>query len=137
MLCFDYFSLDKCLESSFKKKKSKMNFIEIVKVDLDSPRRELSNDGLGIVVALLVRWQKKCRFILEVLSSCSQLFCASSPPRVSPRWQSLLLLHWPSFFVSSSAFFFFVSCKYERQKIKYSQEDKRRMVCACHIFLFL
>ena len=29
-----------------------MNFTKIVKADLDSPRRELSNGGLGIVVAL-------------------------------------------------------------------------------------
>ena len=34
-----------------------MNFTKIVKADLDSPRRELSNGGLGIVVALLVHWQ--------------------------------------------------------------------------------
>ena len=33
-----------------------MNFTKIVKADLDSPRRELSNGGLGIVVILLVRW---------------------------------------------------------------------------------
>ena len=31
-----------------------MNFTKIVKADFDSPRRELSNNGLGIVVALLV-----------------------------------------------------------------------------------
>ena len=31
-----------------------MNFTKIVKTYLDSPRRELSNGGLGIVVALLV-----------------------------------------------------------------------------------
>ena len=30
-----------------------MNFTKIVKADLDSPRRELSNGGLGIVVACL------------------------------------------------------------------------------------
>ena len=34
-----------------------MNFTKIVKADLDSPRRELSNGGLGIAVTLLVRWQ--------------------------------------------------------------------------------
>ena len=28
-----------------------------VSIDLNSTRRELSNDGLGIVVALLLRWQ--------------------------------------------------------------------------------
>ena len=32
-----------------------MNFIIIVKADLDSPLRELSNGGLGNVIALLVR----------------------------------------------------------------------------------
>ena len=32
-----------------------MNFAKIVKADLDSPGRELSNGGPGIVVALLVR----------------------------------------------------------------------------------
>ena len=34
-----------------------MNFTKIVKADLDSSRRELSNGGLGIAVVLLVRWQ--------------------------------------------------------------------------------
>ena len=39
--------------------------------DLNSPRQELSNGGLGIVVALLVCWQIDfCRIILEVQSSC-------------------------------------------------------------------
>ena len=28
--------------------------------DLNSPRRELFNGGLGIIVALLVRWQIVC-----------------------------------------------------------------------------
>ena len=32
-----------------------MNFTKIVNADLDSPRRELSNGDLGIVVTLLVR----------------------------------------------------------------------------------
>ena len=34
-----------------------MNFTKIVPEDLNSPRRELSNGGLEIVVALLVCWQ--------------------------------------------------------------------------------
>ena len=34
-----------------------MTFIKLDQADLDSPRRELSNSGLEIVVALLVRWQ--------------------------------------------------------------------------------
>ena len=33
-----------------------IDFTKIVTVDLSSPRRELSNSGLGIVAALLVRW---------------------------------------------------------------------------------
>ena len=33
-----------------------MNFTKIAKADLESPCRELSNSGLGIVVALLVCW---------------------------------------------------------------------------------
>ena len=32
----------------------------MVKADLDSPRRELSNGGLESVVTLLVRWQIDC-----------------------------------------------------------------------------
>ena len=35
----------------------KTNVTKVVKADLDSPRRELSNSGLGIVVAVLVPWQ--------------------------------------------------------------------------------
>ena len=34
-----------------------MTFIKLNQADLDSLRRELSNGGLEIVVALLVRWQ--------------------------------------------------------------------------------
>jgi len=41
----------------FWEKRSKINFTKIVKEDLDSPRQELSNGGLGIVVALLFCWQ--------------------------------------------------------------------------------
>ena len=37
------------------KKRSKINFTKIDQADLDSTRQELSNDGLGIVVALTVR----------------------------------------------------------------------------------
>ena len=33
-----------------------MSPTKIDQADLDSPRRELSNGGHGIVVALLVRW---------------------------------------------------------------------------------
>ena len=39
-----------------KNKTPKIDFIKIVTADLNFPRRELSNGGLGIVVALLVRW---------------------------------------------------------------------------------
>ena len=35
-------------------KESKISFTKIYQADLDSPRRELSNGGLGIVVTLLV-----------------------------------------------------------------------------------
>ena len=34
-----------------------MTFTKIDPADLDSPRRELSNGGVKIVVALLVHWQ--------------------------------------------------------------------------------
>ena len=34
-----------------------MKITKIVKADLDSPRREVSNGGLKSVVTLLVRWQ--------------------------------------------------------------------------------
>ena len=34
-----------------------MNHTKIVQADLDIPRRELCNGGLGIVVALLIFWQ--------------------------------------------------------------------------------
>ena len=34
-----------------------MDLTKIDTVDLDSPRQELFNSGLGIVVTLLVRWQ--------------------------------------------------------------------------------
>ena len=39
------------MESYFEK--VKMDFTKIVRADLDSPRQELSNGGLEIVVALL------------------------------------------------------------------------------------
>ena len=34
-----------------------MGHTKIYQANLDSPNRELSNGGLGIVVALLLRWQ--------------------------------------------------------------------------------
>ena len=42
------------MESDFEKK-PKMNFTKIIRAELDSVRQELSNGGLGIAVALLVR----------------------------------------------------------------------------------
>ena len=51
-ICFDYF-VGILFSLVSKNKSSKMNFTKIVKADLDSPCRELSNGGLGIVVALL------------------------------------------------------------------------------------
>ena len=48
-----------------------MTFIKLDQADLDSPCRELSNSDLGIVVALVVRWQIIfCRLVLGVQSSC-------------------------------------------------------------------
>ena len=44
-----------------------MTFTELDQADLDSPCRELSIGGLGIVVSLLVRW---CVRLLGVQSSC-------------------------------------------------------------------
>ena len=41
-----------------------MAFTKMDKAGLDSPCRELSNGGLGIVVALLVRWQIVFRVFL-------------------------------------------------------------------------
>ena len=41
----------------FRKKRSKIKFTKIDQANLDSPRRELSNGSLGIVVAFLVRRQ--------------------------------------------------------------------------------
>ena len=38
------------------KKEVKNKFSKIDQADLDSPHRELSNGGLRIIVALLVRW---------------------------------------------------------------------------------
>ena len=48
-----------------------MNFTKINPADLNSPRQDLSNGGLGIVAALLVLWQIDfCRLILDVQSRC-------------------------------------------------------------------
>ena len=49
-----------------------MDHTKIVQADLDSPCRELSNDGLGIVVALSVFQKLIFRvFLPGVQSSCS------------------------------------------------------------------
>ena len=59
-----------------------MNFTKIDKADFYSPRRELSNGGLGIVVALLVCWQIIfCRLIMDVQSRCTSylMFQLSTP----------------------------------------------------------
>ena len=59
------------MESYFEKR-SKINFTKIGQADLDFPRRELSNGGLGIVVALLLRWGIIfCVSISDALSSCN------------------------------------------------------------------
>ena len=53
-ICFDYFYLGKIWKVILKKE-VKNKVYKIVKADLYFPRRKLSNDGLRIVVALLVR----------------------------------------------------------------------------------
>ena len=48
-----------------------MNCTKIDQTGLDSPRREFSNGGLGIVVALTVLGGIDfCRLVLDVQSSC-------------------------------------------------------------------
>ena len=52
-----------------------MNFTKIVKADLDSPRRELSNGGFEVVVALLVRSRTIfCVLIADSKSSCNHVW---------------------------------------------------------------
>ena len=46
-----------------------MNFTKIVRADLDSPCQELSNDGLGIVVALTVFRQTQQNGYEEVMET--------------------------------------------------------------------
>ena len=75
------------------KKGSKMDFTKIVKTDLDFSRRELSNDGLGFVIAL--------PFFLGIYFPCActgksiQLYAkqdtTSSP---TPRWLAPNLSRW-------------------------------------------
>ena len=49
-----------------------MTHTKLNQEDSDSPHQELSNDGIGIIVALTVRWQIiVCVFLLGVQSSCS------------------------------------------------------------------
>ena len=48
-----------------------MTFTKLNQSDLDSPRRELSNGGIGIVVTLLVRWQ--IDFLLDYTGGPIQL----------------------------------------------------------------
>jgi len=53
-----------------KNKRSKINFTKTIKADLDSPRQELSNGGLGIVIALMeFSWEFFCWLVLDVKSS--------------------------------------------------------------------
>ena len=42
---------------SYFEKRGQNGSHKLDQADLNSPRQDLSNDGLGIVVALLVRWQ--------------------------------------------------------------------------------
>ena len=60
-----------------------MNFTKIDQADLDSPRRELSNGGLGIVVALLVRWG--INFLSARIGHPIQLYI------LNPFWTSFLV----------------------------------------------
>ena len=58
-------------ESYLEKKRSKIHFTKSYQADLDSPRQELSNDSLGIFVALAVFWELFFRvFLLGAQSSC-------------------------------------------------------------------
>ena len=60
-----------------------MTFTKLDQADLDSPRRELSNGGLGIVIALLVCWQIiLCVLLLGVQSSCSLRSIFLTPPQL-------------------------------------------------------
>ena len=69
--CFDYFRWT--MFGKLFKKTSKIKFSKIVKADLNSPHRELSNGGLDILVALFVFWELIfCASLLWVQSSCSQ-----------------------------------------------------------------
>ena len=52
-----------------------MTFPKIVPADLDSPCQELSNDGLGIVVALLVR--PGFDFVCVFTGGPIQLYCGT------------------------------------------------------------
>ena len=50
-----------------------MDFTKIVKTDLDPPRQELFNDGLGFIIALPVLWRLFfCVLVLEKQSSCNR-----------------------------------------------------------------
>ena len=55
-ICRGYFCWDPVF-TCFKKKTPQIHFTKTVTEDLNSPRRELSNGGLRIVVTLLVCWE--------------------------------------------------------------------------------
>ena len=58
----------------FQKKRSKINFTKIYQAYLDSPRRELSNSGFGIVGTLLVCQQINfCVRLADQQSSCTPI----------------------------------------------------------------
>ena len=52
------------LESSFEKKRSKLVHSKLFPADLDSPRRELSVRGFGLVVDLTFFWELICCVLL-------------------------------------------------------------------------
>ena len=64
-----------------------MNFKKIDQADLDFPRRELSNGGLGIIATLLVPQQIIfCVRLADRQSSCSLDRSGFSSLRVFHRW---------------------------------------------------
>ena len=69
-ICMVYFCMD-IIWKVILKKEVKNKFYKIHQADLNSPRRELSNGGLEIIVALLVHWQ--IDFLLDCTGDPIQL----------------------------------------------------------------
>ena len=82
-----------------------MNFAKIVKSDLNSPRRELSDGGLGIFVAFMVfRQLMFCVFLLGVQSSCmvSSAVISLHPPAASSATSYPAVIPWERFMFLAS-----------------------------------